>query len=173
MEQLHVSKNPTLEIISETEPHSYNVQGTNYYSHNPTQVHVQLPDSRIYKQSPNRLQQSIDGQVNQGYAGNSQSSINRDGSTPSVGRYVTYKSRPKKFFSTKKIVCQTFRVYREQYWICSQPLRCRNWTKRERILFFVLIGLSTIVLGLVAVISFISRNSNDNTESPPSWFPWL
>lgn len=68
---------------------------------------------------------------------------------------------------------QIYRVYREQYWVCSQPLRCRNWTKRERILFFVLLGLSTIVLGLVAVISFISRNGNDNTESPPGWFPWL
>lgn len=99
MDKLHVSKNPTLEIISETEPHSYNAQRANYHSHNVTQVHVQLPDSRIYHKSTNRIQsRSIDGQINQGYVGNSQNSINRDSSTPSVGGYVTYRSLPEMIF---------------------------------------------------------------------------
>ncbi|KAJ6645896.1 hypothetical protein Bhyg_01105 [Pseudolycoriella hygida] len=148
MEKTHVSKHPSLDAISEHEPHSYNSHRSNY--NNAT--HVQFADDRIYKPSTNRSPPTLrDSHINQGYNGNSQSSINRDGSTPSVGG-----------------------VYREQYWICSEPLRCRNWTKRERILFFVLLGLSTVVLGLVAVISFISRNSKENTEAPPNgWFPWL
>lgn len=149
MEKKHVSKNPSLEVISETEPHSYHVHRSNYNSHNPT--HVQLPDSRMYNKSTNRVQPSTHvGHMNQGYSGNSQSSINREGSTPSVGG-----------------------VYREQYWVCSEHLRCRNWTRRERILFFVLLGLSTIVLGLIAVISFITRNSKDTSDPPTGWLPWL
>lgn len=79
MEKSHVSKNPTLDVISEVEPHSYNAQRSNYS--NPKQQ-VTISDSRIYVNSTH------DGQINQGYVGNSQSSLNRDGSTPSVRGYV-------------------------------------------------------------------------------------
>lgn len=87
MEKVNVSKHPTLEIISETEP---NDQRTNYTSYNPR---VRIPDSnsKLYKKSTQQLPVAShrnDGHLNQGYATNSQSSIHRDGSTPSVGGYV-------------------------------------------------------------------------------------
>lgn len=79
MEKKHVSKNPSLEVISEIEPQSFNAQRTNYNAHHSR--HVQLMDSRVYIKSP----PPNDGNINQGYAGNSQNSINRESSTPSVG----------------------------------------------------------------------------------------
>ncbi|KAG4066564.1 hypothetical protein HA402_007200 [Bradysia odoriphaga] len=152
MEKLNVSKNPTLEVISEIEPHTYNAGRTHYNRQ------AQMTTANVYRTSTNQLSSQVHGRTNQGYTGSSQSSINRDsqnsinrdGSSPSVGG-----------------------VYREQYWICSEPLRCRNWTKRERILFIVLFALSTIVLGLVAAISLITRSREDSQQSPPGWFPWL
>lgn len=90
MEKVHVSRPPTLEVISETEPHSFNAHRTNYNS--PTNVHLPSDSSKMYVKSTNQLpSQRNDSRINQGYAGNSQSSINQNGSTPSVGGYVTYK----------------------------------------------------------------------------------
>lgn len=83
MEQIHASKNPSLEVISEGEPSSYNTQRTNYHSHNPP--HVQFTDSITYEKSSNRSSSSNGGRINQGYNGDSQNSINREGSTPSIG----------------------------------------------------------------------------------------
>lgn len=88
MEKINISKHPSLAVISETEPSSYNAQRTNYHSHNPPHVHVQLPDSRMYKKTTIRPSPTNDGHINQGYAGNSQTNINRESSTPSVGGYV-------------------------------------------------------------------------------------
>lgn len=81
MEKPHVSRNPTLEVISEIEPHPSNVQRTRYGDLHPKQ-HVRISDTRIYINATN------DGHINQAYSANSQTSINRDGSTPSIGGYV-------------------------------------------------------------------------------------
>lgn len=86
MEKGHVSRPPTLEVISETEPHSYNARRTNYNS--PNETHVQMPSdsTKIYNKSTKQLpSQRNDSRINQGFAGNSQGSINQNGSTPSVG----------------------------------------------------------------------------------------
>lgn len=87
---MHVSKNPSLEVISETEPNSYNAQRTNENSHNPqNHLHAHVPNPIVYNQSTSRMSpQNKDGHINQGFSGNSQSSINREGSTPSAGGYV-------------------------------------------------------------------------------------
>lgn len=91
MEKLNVKKSPTLEVISEVEPHSYNGR-TNYNRHPAPMTSV-----KAYSTSTNPLPpQTHGGRFNQGYAGSSQNSIirdsqnsiNRDGSTPSVGGYV-------------------------------------------------------------------------------------
>lgn len=91
--KMHVSKNPSLEVISEAEPNSYNAQRINDNNHNRhSHIHVQMQDSINYNQSTSRLSPSNkDGRINQGYSGNSQSSINREGSTPSAGGYVTLR----------------------------------------------------------------------------------
>lgn len=95
MEKLTVSKNPTLEAISEIETHAYNAGRTNYNRQQPAQV-----NTTVYRTSTDPLApQTHVGRMNQGYAGSSQTSINRDsqnsvnrdGSTPSVGGYVAFE----------------------------------------------------------------------------------
>lgn len=175
MDKSRVSKHPSLEVISEIEPNSYSSQRTHYTnSHHPR--NVQLPNE-IYEKSTIQLPSSSpqNGHINLGYSGSSQNSIQLEGSTPSVSGYVFYSLVYQAFDINEKVnICfhpHKTSVYREQYWVCSEPLRCRNWTRRERILFFVLLGLSTIVVGLVAVVSFISRR--DNNTPPQAWLPWL
>lgn len=55
-------------------------------------------------------------------------------------------------------------VIREQYWVYSCPrlLRCSGWSKREKILFGVLISLATVVLGLVIVVTALARADADD-----------
>lgn len=92
MEKLNVNKNPTLEVITEVEPHSYNAERMHYNRHPAPTTSV-----NVYRTSTNHPQ-THGSRTNQGYAvssqssinRNSQNSINRDGSTPSVGGYVSY-----------------------------------------------------------------------------------
>ena len=61
------------------------------------------------------------------------------------------------------------RVIREQYWSCSW-IRCRNWSKREKILFIILIVLSLIIVALVVIISILA--DVQHSERSHTWISW-
>uniref|UniRef100_U5ETB7 Putative membrane protein n=1 Tax=Corethrella appendiculata TaxID=1370023 RepID=U5ETB7_9DIPT len=55
-------------------------------------------------------------------------------------------------------------VIREQYW--TWPCACKTWTKRERILVFIIIILTLVICGLASLCGVLARNDEPFNSLP-------